>query len=142
MRAAASHQSSVLCTYAPAPGLQSTLAQDCAQTLYSWKAETPERQTFPFLVRVLFFLSLSYPVIKLEIRTLTPIWLLSTSLTIKKSVNLQYNTLGRLDHGTNESSTKRLIFQVSFFFMISCKILCKNRFNLFSYFFIKLQKQK
>jgi len=26
------------------------LAQDCAQTLYSWKAETPERQTFPFLI--------------------------------------------------------------------------------------------
>ena len=29
-----------------------------------------------------------------------------------KSVNLQYNTLGRLDDGTNESSTKRLMFQV------------------------------
>ena len=26
------------------------------------------------------------------------------------------------------------------FFMISCKILCKNPFNSFSYFFIKLQK--
>ena len=40
-----------------------------------------------------------------------------------KSVNLQYNTLGRLDNGTNEPSTKRLMFQVLFFFMISCKIL-------------------
>ena len=35
-----------------------------------------------------------------------------------KSVNLQYNMLGRLDDGTNESSTKRLIFQVLFFFLI------------------------
>ena len=37
--------------------------------------------------------------------------------------------------GTNDSSTKRLMFQVLFFFTISCKILCKNGFNLFSYFF-------
>ena len=29
-----------------------------------------------------------------------------------------------------------------FFFMISCKILSKNPFNLFSYFFIKLKKKK
>ena len=33
-----------------------------------------------------------------------------------KSVNLQLNTLGRLDDGTNESSTKRLMFHVLFFF--------------------------
>ena len=32
-----------------------------------------------------------------------------------KSVNLQLNTLGRLDDGTNESSTKRLMFHVLFF---------------------------
>ena len=32
-----------------------------------------------------------------------------------KSVNLQYNTLGRLDDGTNKSSTKRLMFPVFFF---------------------------
>ena len=62
-----------------------------------------------------------------------------TLYTEHKSVNLQYNTLGRLDDGTNKSSSKRLMFQVLFFFMISCKILCKNPFNLFSYFFIKLQ---
>ena len=49
-----------------------------------------------------------------------------------KSVNLQYITLGCLDDGTNEASTKRLIFQVLFFFMISCKILFKNPFNSFS----------
>ena len=57
-----------------------------------------------------------------------------------KSVNLQYNMLGCLDDGTNESSTKRLMFQYYFSFMISCKILCINPFDLFSYFFIKLQK--
>ena len=32
-----------------------------------------------------------------------------------KSVNLQYSKLGLLDNGTNESSTKRLMFQVLFF---------------------------
>ena len=54
-----------------------------------------------------------------------------------KSVNLQYNTLGRLDDRTNELSTKHLMFQVLFFFMISCRILRKNTFNLFVYFFKK-----
>ena len=59
------------------------------------------------------------------------------------SVNLQYNVLGCLDDATNESSTKRLIFQLLFLFMISCKILCKNPFNLFSYFFFyKITKIK
>ena len=29
-----------------------------------------------------------------------------------------------------------------FFFMISCKILCKNPFNFFSYFFFKIKKIK
>ena len=52
----------------------------------------------------------------------------------KKSVNLQYNTLGCLDNGTNELSTKRLIFQVFFFFMISFLSF------FFLIFFIKLQK--
>ena len=50
--------------------------------------------------------------------------------------------LGCWADGTNESSTKRLMFQVLFFFMISCKILCKNPFNLFSYFFYKITKIK
>jgi hypothetical protein len=35
-----------------------------------------------------------------------------------KSVNLEYNTLGRLDVGTNESSTKSLMFQMLFFFIL------------------------
>ena len=35
---------------------------------------------------------------------------------IHKSVNLQYITLGCLDDGTNESSTKSLMFQVLFFY--------------------------
>ena len=35
---------------------------------------------------------------------------------VQKSVNLQYDTLGRMDDGPNESSTKRLIFQVLFLF--------------------------
>ena len=48
-----------------------------------------------------------------------------------KSVNLQYDTLVRWLAGTNDLSTKRLIFQALFFFIISCKILCKNHFILF-----------
>ena len=63
-----------------------------------------------------------------------------SSLTIpsgdQKSGNLQYNTLGCWVNGTIVSLTKRLMFQVLFFFMISCKILCRNPFNLFSYFFL------
>ena len=43
-----------------------------------------------------------------------------------KSVNLQYNTLVRWADGTNDPSTKGLMFQVLFiFFIISCKILAK-----------------
>ena len=53
------------------------------------------------------------------------IWQEASKVIVKKSDNLQYN----------DSSTKRLMFQVLFFFIISCKILCKNRFNLFSCFF-------
>ena len=34
----------------------------------------------------------------------------------KKSDNLQYNTLARWVNGTNDSSTKRLMFQALFFF--------------------------
>ena len=32
------------------------------------------------------------------------------------------------------SLTKHLMFQVLFFFIISCKILCKNPFNLFIFY--------
>ena len=57
----------------------------------------------------------------------------TTPQTNLKSINVQYNTLGCLDDGTNESSTKCLMF-----FMISCKILYKTPFNLFSYSFYKI----
>ena len=57
----------------------------------------------------------------------------------EKSVNLQYNMLGLLDDGKNESSTERLMFRVLFFFMISCKILCKN--PIISYLFYKITKK-
>ena len=67
-------------------------------------------------------------------------FLINADMHIIKSNNLQYNRLGRWVAGTNNSSTKRLMFQVLFFFIISCKILCKNSFNLFSYFSIILQK--
>ena len=38
------------------------------------------------------------------------------SITELKSVNLQYDTPVRWDDGPKESSTKRLMFQVSLFF--------------------------
>ena len=50
-----------------------------------------------------------------------------------KSINLQYNTLGRLDNGTNEWSTKRLMFQVLFFFY---DILQNSLKKLFSIYFL------
>ena len=65
-----------------------------------------------------------------------PFWI---SGVVKKSVNLQNNILGCLDDGTNESPTKCLMFQVLFFFTISCKILCKTGFK---YFLILLQTYK
>ena len=52
---------------------------------------------------------------------------------------LQYNTLGRWVNGMTLSLTKHLMFQVSFFFIIFCKILFKN---LFSYFFYNFKKIK
>ena len=48
---------------------------------------------------------------------------------ILKPVNLQCDTLGRLDDGTNESSNKSLIFQVLFFFK-SIKGIKKNTWNI------------
>ena len=56
---------------------------------------------------------------------------------IQKSDNLQYDTLFCWFLKINELSTKYLLmFQVLFFFIISCKIICKNCFI----FFINLQK--
>ena len=61
----------------------------------------------------------------------------------KKSDNLQYNTLVRWADGTNDLPTKHLMFQVFSFFIISCKILCKNPFNLFfSIYFYNFTKIK
>ena len=41
---------------------------------------------------------------------------------VLKSVNLQYNTLVRWDAGTKDSSTKCLMFQSLFFFIISYRL--------------------
>ena len=61
-----------------------------------------------------------------------------TNYEHQKFVNLQCNTLVRWTDGTNNSSTKCLMFQVLFFFK-SCKILCKTPFNLF---FSEITKKK
>jgi hypothetical protein len=52
------------------------------------------------------------------------------------SVNIQYNTLVCWVDGTNDLSTKRLMFQVLFFFIKSCK----NPFNLFLFIFLSNYK--
>ena len=97
-------------------------------------------QTAPMYLKMLLAGSLLHLLLYTSKRELT--WSVAASLLLK-FVNLQYITLGCLDIGTNESSTKCLMFQVLFFFfIISCKvlykILYKNPFNLFSYFFIEL----
>ena len=61
---------------------------------------------------------------------------------VVKSINLQYNTLGRLDDGTNESSTKRLMFQALFFFMILLQNSLQKSFQFISLFFQKNTKIK
>ena len=43
-------------------------------------------------------------------------WSWNDPVSILKSVNLQYITLGCLDDGTNKSSTKSLMFQLLFFY--------------------------
>ena len=53
----------------------------------------------------------------------------------KKSVNLQYITLGCLDDGTNESSAKSLMFQVLFFFILFIDL---GRWKLFISIFVIL----
>ena len=67
----------------------------------------------------------------------------SSSQNDMKSINLQYNsTLVCWFTGTNDLLTKRLMFQVLFFFIKSCKIVCKNPFHLFLYFKKKITKLK
>ena len=51
-----------------------------------------------------------------------------------KSVILQYNTLVCWADEKRDSLTKLLMFRVSFFFIKSCKIFCKNPINLSLYF--------
>ena len=50
--------------------------------------------------------------------------------------------LGCMDDGTNESSTKRLMFQVLFFFMISCLNSLQKYFQSICLFFLKKYKNK
>merc|ERR1712016_26656 len=60
----------------------------------------------------------------------------------QKSVNLQYNTLGRLDDGTNESSTKRLMFQLLFFFHDFLQNSLQKYFQSICLFLLKNTKIK
>ena len=72
----------------------------------------------------------------LFIRFLTGLWAVWTKQRAIRSNKLQYNTLAWWLDETNDSTNKRLMFQALIHFsLISCKILCKNSFNLFSHFF-------
>ena len=58
-----------------------------------------------------------------------------------KSVNLQYNTLGCLDDGTNESSAKRLMFQVLYLFHDFLQNYLQKSFQfIFLFFFNEITK--
>ena len=69
----------------------------------------------------------------LEIRLITIFFLLNI-----KSDNLKYITMARWLGGTNDSSTKRLMFQALFFFIISYRL--KALKTLYSYF-CKIKKK-
>ena len=56
---------------------------------------------------------------------------------ILKSDNLQYNTLARWVDGKNDSSTKLLMFQALFFFIISYRLRALKTF----YFYYKKVKK-
>ena len=70
-------------------------------------------QTAPMYLKMLLAGSLLHLLLYTSKRELT--WSVA-ALLLLKFVNLQYITLGCLDIGTNESSTKCLMFQVLFFF--------------------------
>ena len=53
-----------------------------------------------------------------------------------KSENFQYNTLGRWDDRLIDHASDVLGI---IFFIISCKIICKNPFNLYFYNFTKIK---
>ena len=58
----------------------------------------------------------------------------------QKSVNLQYITLGCLNDGTNKSSTKRLMFQVIFFYTFYRLRALKTNYFYFCNFIRKKSK--
>ena len=62
--------------------------------------------------------------------------------SLLKSDNLQYNTLGRWVDGPNNSSTKRLMFQVSFFFHKILQNSLQKPFQFIFLFFYKITKMK
>jgi hypothetical protein len=58
--------------------------------------------------------------------------------SIQKSVNLQYNTLGRLDDWTKKPSSKRLMFQLLFFFHDFLQNSLQKFFQFIFLFFYKI----
>ena len=63
-------------------------------------------------------------------------WFFKNLVTFYKSDNLQYDTLGRWVAGTNDSSNKRLMFQVLFFFQNFLHDSLQKSFQFIFLFFI------
>ena len=68
--------------------------------------------------------------------------LMSIHTMIVKFDNLQYNTLGRWVAGTNDSLTKRLMFQVLFFFPDFLQNSLQKSFQFIFLFFLLNYKNK
>ena len=93
-------------------------------TLSFWDPPSPMLLTLAFCCFIkLFFSSLLRHFQKMQLKT-----------NIKQLLNTTLNptifNIIRWVAGTIVSLTKRMICEVLFFFIISCKILCKNPFNL------------
>ena len=88
---------------------------------------------FKNIIRFKIFCRWPYKLIKLSIRKF---------FVPKKQKKIKDSAFSNIIHwvnGTIVSSNKGLMFQVLFFFIISCKILYKNLFNLFFYNFTRIE---
>ena len=93
--------------------------------IYIFRKKIAQSETLNYLIANFF--QLSWPINKFHFEC---------RLRSYSNSNLQYNTLGRWVDGPNDSSTKRLMFQVLFCFHNFLQILCKNPFNLFISFLL------
>ena len=106
-----------------------------------WSFDCPEKSTRKIITPIVLPIGNPKSLHKLIPLWASPVWIRKSvnNRLCLKSINLQYDMLVRWADGTNDLSTKRLMFQLSFFFVESCKTLC---INLSIYFFYKITKMK